>query len=101
MHISNLQHDVKLSSTSQEGRGVGQQCECLMTFSEQMQHVRIRFHSGVIKSVVFWDISPCSLAYRETGKFELISKNKGNLTKLYLIMKMCSTRVEISLGITF
>jgi hypothetical protein len=39
---------------------------------------------------------------REKGKFEIIrKKNEGNLTKLYLILKMCSTRVEILLGITF
>jgi hypothetical protein len=39
---------------------------------------------------------------RETVKFEIIMKKKRRkLTKLYLILKMCSTRVEISLGITF
>jgi hypothetical protein len=38
---------------------------------------------------------------RETGKFEIIRKKLRKLTQLYLILKMCSTRVEISLGITF
>jgi hypothetical protein len=38
---------------------------------------------------------------RETGKFEISRKTLRKLTKLYLILKMCSTRVEISLGITF
>jgi hypothetical protein len=38
---------------------------------------------------------------RETGKFEIIRKKRRKLTKLYLILKMCSTRVEISLGINF
>jgi hypothetical protein len=30
-----------------------------------------------------------------------LEKKGRKLTKLYLILKMCSTRVEISLGITF
>jgi hypothetical protein len=39
---------------------------------------------------------------RETGKFEIIRKKKRRkLTKFYLILKMCSTRVQISLGIIF
>jgi hypothetical protein len=38
---------------------------------------------------------------RETVKFEIIRKKRRKLTQLYLILKMCSTRVEISLGITF
>jgi hypothetical protein len=38
---------------------------------------------------------------RDTGKFEIIRKKRRKLTKLYLILKMCSTRVEISLGVTF
>jgi hypothetical protein len=38
---------------------------------------------------------------RETGNFEMIRNKRRKLTKLYLILKMCSTRVEISLGITF
>jgi hypothetical protein len=38
---------------------------------------------------------------RETVTFEIITKKRRKLTKLYLILKMCSTRVELSLGITF
>jgi hypothetical protein len=38
---------------------------------------------------------------RETVKFEIIRKNRRKLTKLYLILKMRSTRVEMLLGITF
>jgi hypothetical protein len=38
---------------------------------------------------------------RKTGTFEIMRKKRRKLTKLYLILKMCSTRVEISLGITF
>jgi predicted transcriptional regulator len=38
---------------------------------------------------------------RETAKYEIIRKKRRILTKLNLILKMCSTRVEISLGITF
>jgi hypothetical protein len=38
---------------------------------------------------------------RETVKFEIIRKKRRKLTKLYLILIMYSTRVEISLGITF
>jgi hypothetical protein len=34
---------------------------------------------------------------RETVTFEIIRKKRRKLTKLYLILKMCSTRVEISL----
>jgi hypothetical protein len=39
--------------------------------------------------------------HRETVKFEIIRKKLRKLTKLYLILKMCSKRVEISLGITY
>jgi predicted nucleic acid-binding Zn ribbon protein len=46
------------------------------------------------------DRRECTGWCRETVKFEIIRKNEGNL-KLYLILKMCSTRVEIPLGITF
>jgi hypothetical protein len=35
------------------------------------------------------------------GKFEMVRNKRRILTKLDLILKMCSTRVEISLGITF
>jgi hypothetical protein len=35
---------------------------------------------------------------REMVKFEIIRKKLRKLTKLYLILKMCSTRVEIAEG---
>jgi hypothetical protein len=43
----------------------------------------------------------CTEWRRETGKFEIIRKKQKKLAKLYLILKMCSTRVEISLGFAF
>jgi hypothetical protein len=54
-----------------------------------------------------WRIMPVELHSdstgwcRETVKFEIIRKKRRKLTKLYFILKICSTRVEISLGITF
>jgi hypothetical protein len=68
------------------------------------------FFSFMFQSFKTWNLKSTNSAtdmtgstgwHRETVKFEIIRKKRRKLTKLYLILKMCSTRMEISLDITF